>query len=205
MEDYKYLFKVVLVGNAGVGKTCLVRRFTQGMFPPGQGATIGVDFMIKTVEIEGEKIKLQIWDTAGQERFRSITQSYYRSAHALILVYDVSNQPTYDSCPEWLREIEEYASPKVLKVLVGNKVDIDDREIPTDVGEDFAQRYNMYYLETSAKSSDNVERLFIEIAQELLQQAKKKEFPSSSNSAHQILTAGTSSSTAVNEKCCHKL
>ena len=68
MEDYKYLFKVVLVGNAGVGKTCLVRRFTQGMFPPGQGATIGVDFMIKTVEIDGEKIKLQIWDTAGQER-----------------------------------------------------------------------------------------------------------------------------------------
>ena len=140
MEDYKFLFKVVLVGNAGVGKTCLVRRFTQGMFPPGQGATIGVDFMIKTVEIEGEKIKvtfllcqihslcihdfwclfqLQIWDTAGQERFRSITQSYYRSAHALILVYDVSNQPTFDCCPEWLREIEEYASPKVLKVLVG--------------------------------------------------------------------------------------
>ena len=92
MEDYKYLFKVVLVGNAGVGKTCLVRRFTQGMFPPGQGATIGVDFMIKTVEVEGEKIKLQIWDTAGQERFRSITQSYYRSAHALILVFDVANQ-----------------------------------------------------------------------------------------------------------------
>ena len=102
------------------------------MFPPGQGATIGVDFMIKTVEIDGEKIKLQIWDTAGQERFRSITQvdvylnlldlvevvtifvqSYYRSAHALILVYDVSNQPTFDCCPDWLREIEEYASPKV--------------------------------------------------------------------------------------------
>ncbi len=139
MEDYKFLFKVVLVGNAGVGKTCLVRRFTQGMFPPGQGATIGVDFMIKTVEIDGEKIKvrtklknliqsihrhfrlcqLQIWDTAGQERFRSITQSYYRSAQALILVYDVSNHPTFDCCPEWLREIEEYASPKVLKVLVG--------------------------------------------------------------------------------------
>ncbi|XP_040564282.1 ras-related protein Rab-30 isoform X2 [Lepeophtheirus salmonis] len=203
MEDYKYLFKVVLVGNAGVGKTCLVRQFTQGMFPPGQGATIGVDFMIKTLEIQGEKIKLQIWDTAGQERFRSITQSYYRSAHALILVFDVSNQPTFDSCPEWLREIEEYASPKVLKVLVGNKTDRDDREIPEEIGEDFAQRYSMYYLETSAKSCDNVERLFVEIAQELLQQAKSKELPSYSNSAQQILQPGSSSE--VNKKCCQRL
>lgn len=169
MEDYKFLFKVVLVGNAGVGKTCLVRRFTQGLFPPGQGATIGVDFMIKTVEIGNEKVKLQIWDTAGQERFRSITQSYYRSAHALILVYDISCQPTFDCLPDWLREIEEYASSKVLRVLVGNKIDREDREIPTHVGEDFAQRHSMYYLETSAKEAENVERLFMEIAAELME------------------------------------
>jgi Ras-related protein Rab-30 len=187
MDDYRFLFKVVLVGNAGVGKTCLVRRFTQGMFPPGQGATIGVDFMIKTVEVDGEKIKvgiqhlqyrmglsprhmqLQIWDTAGQERFRSITQSYYRSAHALILVYDVANQPTFDCCGDWLREIEEYAAPNVFKALVGNKTDRDDREIPADVGQDFASRHGMHFLETSAKASENVERLFTEIATELLQ------------------------------------
>jgi len=213
MEDYKFLFKVVLVGNAGVGKTCLVRRFTQGMFPPGQGATIGVDFMIKTVEIDGEKIKLQIWDTAGQERFRSITQSYYRSAHALILVYDVSNQPTFDCCPDWLREIEEYASPKVLKVLVGNKTDRDDREIPTEVGDEFSQRNSMYFLETSAKASDNVERLFTEIAHDLLQQARSRDLPSySSASAQQILEGGDgsgrhtlSSSTIIQEKCCTKM
>ncbi|KAJ9595833.1 hypothetical protein L9F63_012988, partial [Diploptera punctata] len=177
MEDYKFLFKVVLVGNAGVGKTCLVRRFTQGLFPPGQGATIGVDFMIKTVEIDNEKIKLQIWDTAGQERFRSITQSYYRSAHALILVYDISCQPTFDCLPDWLREIEEYASSKVLRVLVGNKIDREDREIPTHVGEDFALRHSMYYLETSAKEAENVERLFMEIAAELMEQARSKELP----------------------------
>ena len=142
------------------------------------------------------EFQLQIWDTAGQERFRSITQSYYRSAHALILVYDVSNQPTFDCCPDWLREIEEYASPKVLKVLVGenhlstnefndlkenttvlinksiiagNKTDRDDREIPTEVGEEFSQRHSMYFLETSAKASENVERLFTEIAHDLLQ------------------------------------
>nr|CAI5850069.1 unnamed protein product [Callosobruchus analis] len=172
MDDYKFLFKVVLVGNAGVGKTCLVRRFTQGLFPPGQGATIGVDFMIKTVEVGNEKVKLQIWDTAGQERFRSITQSYYRSAHALILVYDISCQPTFDCLPDWLREIEEYASSKVLRVLwllfVGNKIDREDREIPTHVGEEFADRHNMYFLETSAKESDNVERLFMQIAEDLM-------------------------------------
>lgn len=172
MEDYKFLFKVVLVGNAGVGKTCLVRRFTQGLFPPGQGATIGVDFMIKTVEVDGERIKLQIWDTAGQERFRSITQSYYRSAHALILVYDITCQPTFDCCPDWLREIQEYANSKVLKILVGNKTDRDDREVPSDIGEEFAKQHDMYFLETSAKQADNVERLFYEIAAELIAQAR---------------------------------
>ncbi|XP_019742925.1 ras-related protein Rab-30-like isoform X1 [Hippocampus comes] len=119
MEDYDYLFKIVLIGNAGVGKTCLVRRFTQGLFPPGQGATIGVDFMIKTVEIKGQKVKLQIWDTAGQERFRSITQSYYRSANALILTYDITCEDSFRCLPEWLREIEQYANSQVVSVLVG--------------------------------------------------------------------------------------
>lgn len=190
MEDYKFLFKVVLVGNAGVGKTCLVRRFTQGLFPPGQGATIGVDFMIKTVEVEGERVKLQIWDTAGQERFRSITQSYYRSAHALILVFDITCQPTFDCCPDWLREIQEYANSKVLKVLVGNKTDRDDREVPSDIGEEFAKQHDMFYLETSAKQSDNVERLFYEIAAELIAQAR-------STQRQDGPTANTSGSTAT--------
>ena len=174
------------------------------MFPPGQGATIGVDFMIKTVEIDGEKIKLQIWDTAGQERwvtdpshlsppvwlsdrFRSITQSYYRSAHALILVYDVTNQPTFDCCPDWLREIEEYASPKVLRVLVGNKIDRDDHEIPGDVGEEFANRHGMYFLQTSAKNCDNVDRLFTEIAHELLQQVTDRYNPAALKSEEYFL------------------
>lgn len=117
-------------------------------------------------------LQLQIWDTAGQERFRSITQSYYRSAHALILVYDISCQPTFDCLPDWLREIEEYASNKVLRILVGNKIDREDREIPTHVGEDFAQRHGMYFLETSAKEAENVERLFMEIAAELMEVKK---------------------------------
>ncbi|XP_050417294.1 ras-related protein Rab-30 [Patella vulgata] len=186
MEDYKYLFKVVLIGNAGVGKTCLVRRFTEGLFPPGQGATIGVDFMIKTVDVDGEKVKLQIWDTAGQERFRSITQAYYRSANALILVYDVCCQNSFDSLPQWLNEIELYAGSKVLTFLVGNKVDKMSKEIPTQIGQQFAQRYDMAFIETSAKECENVERLFMDIARGLtkrardlnLQPEENNEFPS---------------------------
>lgn len=209
MEDYKFLFKIVLVGNAGVGKTCLVRRFTQGLFPPGQGATIGVDFMIKTVEVEGEKIKLQIWDTAGQERFRSITQSYYRSAHALILVYDISCQPTFDCLPDWLREIQEYANSKVLKILVGNKTDRDDREIPTQIGEEFAKQHDMYFLETSAKEAENVERLFYEIAAELIGQARSKDGSSAAAAAAQrqsdgggSIGLGSFSAKAAQSNCC---
>ncbi|XP_076331719.1 ras-related protein Rab-30-like [Tachypleus tridentatus] len=174
MEDYKFLFKVVLIGNAGVGKTCLVRRFTQGLFPPGQGATIGVDFLIKTVQVDGEKVKLQIWDTAGQERFRSITQSYYRSAHALVLVYDISSQPSFDCLPMWLREMEQYANPKVFRALVGNKTDKEDREIPCHVGQEFAKSHNMDFIETSAKGSENVEKLFLDIAVRLTHEAKAR-------------------------------
>jgi len=198
MEDYKFLFKVVLIGNAGVGKTCLVRRFTQGLFPPGQGATIGVDFMIKTVDIDGEKIKLQIWDTAGQERFRSITQSYYRSAHALILVYDVSSQPTFDCLPDWLREIEQYASCRVLRVLVGNKLDREDRELPTAVGEEFAHRHNMYFLETSAKEADNVEKLFVQIARELTQLVRSGHFDKDTKQASPASSPGGSAGGSLN-------
>lgn len=116
---------------------------------------------------------------AGQERFRSITQSYYRSAHALILVYDISCQPTFDCLPDWLREISEYSNANVLKIMVGNKIDRDDREIPTHIGEEFARNHSMYFLETSAKQADNVERLFYEIAAELVSQARKKEVPRS--------------------------
>jgi len=204
MEDYKFLFKVVLIGNAGVGKTCLVRRFTQGLFPPGQGATIGVDFMIKTIEIGGERIKLQIWDTAGQERFRSITQSYYRSAHALILVYDISCQPSFDCLPDWLREIEEYANNKVLRILVGNKTDREDREIPYDIGESFAQRHEMYFMETSAKEAENVERLFIDIGRELLEQARSKDISRSDGRTNSTVLNGKTVDVSSGN-CCSRI
>lgn len=172
MEDYKYLFKIVLVGNAGVGKTCLVRQFTQGNLPTGhQGATIGVDFMIKTVVANGMKIKLQLWDTAGQERFRSITQSYYRSAHCLILVYDISSQPSFDALIKWVRDVdavldrETQLGGEVLRVLVGNKCD-KEREVPHAIGQKFAtvNKFDLF-METSALNNESVDKLFYDIAE----------------------------------------
>ncbi|CAK9300375.1 unnamed protein product [Gordionus sp. m RMFG-2023] len=173
MDDYKYLFKIVLVGNAGVGKTCIVKRFTQGIFPLGQGATIGVDFMIKTVHINGIKIKLQIWDTAGQERFRSITQSYYRSANAIILVYDVTNKSSFEALTNWLAEIKNFSTPNVFIALVGNKNDrIPERQVTQTEASEFAQAHSLPLLsETSAKDGTDdfhVTKLFDDVARHLL-------------------------------------
>lgn len=148
---------------------------------------------------------MQIWDTAGQERFRSITQSYYRSAHALILVYDISCQPTFDCLPDWLREIQEYANSRVLKILVGNKTDRDDREIPTSIGEEFAKQHDMYFLETSAKEADNVERLFYEIAAELIDQARSKEIVTTNKNSNDSIGLGNIGSKAYQSNCCSSL
>lgn len=130
--------------------------------------------MIKNLEVNGDKIKLQIWDTAGQERFRTITQSYYRSANAIIIVYDVSNQPSFDRLPEWLRELKQHINEKVVVILVGNKCDLTEgREIPYHIGEMFAQKHNMKFIETSAKDSANVEQIFQELSATLLKQANQ--------------------------------
>ncbi|CAF2622584.1 unnamed protein product [Rotaria sp. Silwood2] len=201
MDDYKYLFKVVLIGNASVGKTCLVRRFCQDVFPTGQAATIGVDFLIKTVEVNGEKIKLQIWDTAGQERFRSITQSYYRSANALIIVFDINNLATFSSLPDWVREVKAYANNDVLCTLVGNKSDINQREVPTHVAEQFAEKNDMWYLETSAKNSENVGKLFQTIAEELTMKARESTM-GVSNSGQDTFLHGQQQTKPVKSNCC---
>ncbi|RCN29387.1 Ras family protein, partial [Ancylostoma caninum] len=121
-----------------------------------------------------EIFQLQIWDTAGQERFRSITQSYYRSAHAIVLVYDVACQPSFDCLPEWLAEIESYANRKVLKILVGNKVDKgDEREVPERIGQDFSEVNGFdYFLETSALDATNVDNLFEHVARRLTNDMK---------------------------------
>lgn len=187
----------------GVGKTCLVRQFTQGTLPSGhQGATIGVDFMIKTVVANNMKIKLQLWDTAGQERFRSITQSYYRSAHCLILVYDISSQPSFDALSKWIRDVDAVLDrdtqlgSDVLRVLVGNKCD-KEREVPYSIGEKFADinKFDLF-METSALDNESVEKLFSDIAEMLA--LKKRDEPTSLIGHTNIATSQEDTSQTTN-------
>ncbi|XP_010568778.1 PREDICTED: ras-related protein Rab-26 [Haliaeetus leucocephalus] len=165
----------MLVGDSGVGKTCLLVRFKDGAFLAGSFiSTVGIDFRNKVLTVDGVKVKLQIWDTAGQERFRSVTHAYYRDAHALLLLYDVTNKASFDNIQAWLTEIHEYAQQDVVLMLLGNKVDsAQDRVVKREDGEKLAKEYGVPFMETSAKSGLNVELAFTAIAKELKHRSMK--------------------------------
>ncbi|EEB09836.1 GTP-binding nuclear protein RAN1, putative [Pediculus humanus corporis] len=161
--------QVMLLGDSGVGKTCLLIRFRDGQFLSGNFiSTVGIDFRNKIVTVDDTKVKLQIWDTAGQERFRSVTHAYYRDAHALLLLYDVTNKTSFDNIRAWLGEIRDYAQEDVVIMLLGNKADCSaNRVIRKEDGERLAKEYDVAFMETSAKTGLNVDLAFIAIAREL--------------------------------------
>ncbi|KAI9262568.1 small GTP-binding protein [Helicostylum pulchrum] len=166
--EYDYLFKLLLIGDSGVGKSCLLLRFADDTYTESYISTIGVDFKIRTIELDGKVCKLQIWDTAGQERFRTITSSYYRGAHGIIVVYDVTDNESFENVKEWLREIERYASDGVNRLLVGNKSDLTDkRQVTLSNSKKWADSVNIPILETSAKNSSNVEQAFLTMARQI--------------------------------------
>ncbi|KAI9476990.1 ras GTPase [Coemansia sp. RSA 990] len=166
--EYDYLFKLLLIGDSGVGKSCLLLRFADDTYTESYISTIGVDFKIRTIELDGKVVKLQIWDTAGQERFRTITSSYYRGAHGIIVVYDVTDSETFSNVKQWLQEIDRYASEGVNKLLVGNKSDLEDkRAVDFTEAQEFAKDLNISFLETSAKDSTNVENAFLTMAKQI--------------------------------------
>lgn len=169
-DSFDFLFKIILIGDSNVGKTCVVQNFKSGIFCERQQNTIGVDFSVRTLDIEGKKIKMQVWDTAGQERFRTITQSYYRSAHGAIIAYDITRHSTFDSVNHWIKEVENFGASNVVLVLIGNKCDLDDqRQVPFQKACSMAkERGILAALETSAKESQNVEEAFMMMARELL-------------------------------------
>jgi len=151
-----------------VGKSCLLLRFADDTYTESYISTIGVDFKIRTIEIGGKSIKLQIWDTAGQERFRTITSSYYRGAHGIIVVYDVTDQASFSNVKQWLQEIDRYACENVNKLLVGNKCDLTTKKVVDyNTAKEFADGLGIPFLETSAKNSTNVEDAFITMATEI--------------------------------------
>ncbi|ORX71891.1 ras-domain-containing protein [Linderina pennispora] len=159
--EYDYLFKLLLIGDSGVGKSCLLLRFADDTYTESYISTIGVDFKIRTIELEGKTVKLQIWDTAGQERFRTITSSYYRGAHGIIVVYDVTDNETFGNVKQWLQEIDRYASEGVNKLLVGNKCDLADaRQVDYTAAKEFADGL-------SISTRPNVEQAFLTMAKQI--------------------------------------
>ena len=163
--EYDYLFKLVVIGDSGVGKSCLLLRFADDTFTESYISTIGVDFKIRTIELDGKIIKLQIWDTAGQERFRTILPGYFRRAHGIIVVYDVTDQESFNNVKQWLQEIDRYACENVSQLLVGNKCDLTDkRVVDYTSAKEYADQLGIPFLETSAKNATNVEQAFMTMA-----------------------------------------
>ncbi|MED6233216.1 Ras- protein Rab-11A [Ataeniobius toweri] len=160
-DEYDYLFKVVLIGDSGVGKSNLLSRFTRNEFNLESKSTIGVEFATRSIQVDGKTVKAQIWDTAGQERYRAITSAYYRGAVGALLVYDIAKHLTYENVERWLKELRDHADSNIVIMLVGNKSDLRHlRAVPTDEARAFAEKNGLSFLETSALDSTNVETAF---------------------------------------------
>jgi len=163
--EYDYLFKILMIGDSGVGKSSVLERFVDDTYNESFISTIGIDFRIRTIYQDDKIIKLQIWDTAGQERYHSITSSYYRGAQGVILVYDVTDRSTFDKLSTWLTNSNTYAKDKCFTLLIGNKIDlVNKRQVSYETAKQFADENGLDYIETSAKSGNNVENAFLTCA-----------------------------------------
>lgn len=174
---YDVLYRLVLIGDSGVGKTALLLRYSDNMFHTSFITTIGIDFRIKTIEVDGKRVKLQIWDTAGQEQFHSVASSYYRNAHGIMLIYDITSAESFIHISKWASNISNNAPTNVKQVLVGNKSDMGEnkRVIEKDRGKTLADELNMSFLETSAKTDTNVDVAFEVITQLIMSTEKGEE------------------------------
>ncbi|KAL5203082.1 hypothetical protein ABZP36_014034 [Zizania latifolia] len=196
-EEYDYLFKVVLIGDSGVGKSNLLSRFTRNEFCLESKSTIGVEFATRTLHVEGKIIKAQIWDTAGQERYRAITSAYYRGALGAVLVYDVSKPTTFENISRWLKELRDHADANIRIMLVGNKTDLKHlRAVATDSAQSFAEAEGLSYIETSALEATNVEESFQLILGDIYRSVSKK--PVASDEAGGGAAGGVKEGKAIN-------
>ena len=177
MKKDDYIFKVVFVGDATVGKTQIKSRYVQDIFDNNYNPTIGLEFEVKEVEIDNKKIKLQLWDTAGQEKFRSITRTYYKSAHLIVFVYAIDNKNSFDNIQSWVNEVNANTNKNPIFWLVGNKCDLEEnkRKVSTEEAKNYAEEKNIKFIEVSAKDGTNIEIMFNSIIQELLEDMKKEE------------------------------
>ncbi|KAL1564868.1 Ras-related protein RABA2a [Salvia divinorum] len=174
-DEYDYLFKVVLIGDSGVGKSNLLSRFTRNEFCLESKSTIGVEFATRTLQVEGRTVKAQIWDTAGQERYRAITSAYYRGALGALLVYDVTKPTTFENVSRWLKELRDHADSNIVIMLIGNKTDLKHlRAVATEDAQSFAEKEGLSFIETSALEATNVEKAFQTILSEIYRIISKK-------------------------------
>ncbi|XP_043511841.1 ras-related protein Rab-43 isoform X2 [Frieseomelitta varia] len=198
-ETFDYLFKIVLIGDCGTGKTCVVQRFRSGTFIERHGNTIGVDFSMKTVLIDDKKVKLQIWDTAGQERFRTITQSYYRSANGVVVVYDITKKSTFLSLQHWVEEVRRYTSSHVLLILVESL-----REVEKGEAEALCQYLPevLQVVETSAKENTNIDSVFFYLASELKRRHENRQINANGD---EVVRLGASRKLSSCSSCSYKI
>ena len=160
--EYDQIFKIIIIGDSGVGKSCVLMRFVDDVYTDHYTTTIGVDFKIKTIHHNDQVIKLQIWDTAGQERFRTITSSYYRGDNAIIMMYDVTVPDSFANIKHWQNDVNRYTLENVTKLLVGNKSDLEKKQVVDYLsGVALANELNVPFIETSAKNSMNIDRAFM--------------------------------------------
>ncbi|KAH3767098.1 GTP-binding protein ypt1 [Pelomyxa schiedti] len=203
--EYDYLFKLLLVGDTGVGKSCLLLRFADDAYTESYISTIGVDFKIRTVELDGKVIKLQIWDTAGQERFRTITSSYYRGAHGIILVYSTSDAVSFHNIRQWLQEVDRYACENVNKLLIGNQVDaVSKRTVSTEEAQAFADAQGLPFMETSARTAYNVEKAFLKMTADIkarIGKAVPAKTTTTTPTPTLHITSGATTTTTPKRKC----
>ncbi|CAK9321964.1 unnamed protein product [Citrullus colocynthis] len=186
-DDYDYLFKVVLIGDSGVGKSNLLSRFTRNEFCLESKSTIGVEFATRTLQVEGRTVKAQIWDTAGQERYRAITSAYYRGALGALLVYDVTKPMTFDNVSRWLKELRDHADSNIVIMLIGNKTDLKHlRAVATEDAQSYAEKEGLSFIETSALEATNVEKAFQTILSEIYRIISKKSLNSEEPAAANI-------------------
>jgi small GTP-binding protein len=193
---YDFSFKVLILGDTTVGKTCILLRFADDSFSAQHITTIGVDFRLKIIDVGGKLIKLQIWDTAGQERFRTITKAYYKGSHGIILTYDITNRESFKNVTHWIKQIETSGVENLVKVLVANKCDLPDRMVTEEEGQKLAQEYGMQFFEASAKNNININETFKALTDEMLKSCRGK-----SNTTKNINNANLDSDGKKKKKC----
>jgi small GTP-binding protein len=196
-------YKIVVVGSSGVGKTAIVNQLVNKTFKEEGQPTIGVEFKSFAINAEGELVKLQIWDTAGQERFRSVSKAYFRNAIGALLVFDLTQKPTFDEVNTWLNDLTTLCAANAYIVLVGNKSDLkDDRAVSAGEADEAARRYNLEYIETSAKDGSGVAEAFARLAGGIVRKNKQNPAPTQAPSVKKDVIKISPTAAVPDDACC---